>query len=55
MAWTEDAFPNGDAFVGIGIGERDFWGKGYGTDAMKRDPALCLPGAKPEKSELEHL
>jgi RimJ/RimL family protein N-acetyltransferase len=28
-------FPNGDAFVGIGIGERELWGKGYGTDAMK--------------------
>ena len=27
-----------EAWVGIGIGERDFWGKGYGTDAMK----LCL-------------
>jgi RimJ/RimL family protein N-acetyltransferase len=27
-----------DAFVGIGIGERDFWGKGYGTDMMK----VCL-------------
>ena len=24
-----------DAFVGIGLGERAFWGKGYGTDAMK--------------------
>jgi RimJ/RimL family protein N-acetyltransferase len=24
-----------DAFVGIGIGERDDWGKGYGTDAMR--------------------
>jgi RimJ/RimL family protein N-acetyltransferase len=23
-----------DAFAGIGIGERQFWGKGYGTDAM---------------------
>jgi RimJ/RimL family protein N-acetyltransferase len=23
-----------EAFVGIGIGERDSWGKGYGTDAM---------------------
>lgn len=23
-----------DAFVGLGIGERDYWGKGYGTDAM---------------------
>lgn len=29
-----DAFPNGDVFVGIGIGDREFWGKGYGTDAM---------------------
>jgi len=27
-----------DAMVGIGIGDRDFWGKGYGTDAMR----LCL-------------
>jgi len=27
-----------EAWVGIGIGERDHWGKGYGTDAMK----LCL-------------
>jgi len=26
---------HGDAFVGIGIGERDCWGKGYGTDAMR--------------------
>lgn len=23
-----------DAFVGLGIGERDFWSRGYGTDAM---------------------
>lgn len=27
-----------DAMVGIGIGERDFWSKGYGTDMMK----VCL-------------
>lgn len=27
-----------DAWVGIGIGEREFWGRGYGTDAMR----LCL-------------
>lgn len=27
--------PHGEAFVGIGIGERDLWGKGYGTDAMQ--------------------
>jgi RimJ/RimL family protein N-acetyltransferase len=25
----------GNAWLGIGIGERDFWGKGYGTDAMR--------------------
>jgi RimJ/RimL family protein N-acetyltransferase len=24
-----------DAFVGLGIGERENWGKGYGSDAMK--------------------
>lgn len=24
-----------DAFVGLGIGERENWGKGYGTDAMR--------------------
>ncbi len=27
-----------EAWVGIGIGERDFWSKGYGTDMMK----ICL-------------
>lgn len=25
----------GSAWVSIGIGERQFWGKGYGTDAMR--------------------
>jgi RimJ/RimL family protein N-acetyltransferase len=24
-----------EAWVGIGIGEREYWGKGYGTDAMR--------------------
>ena len=28
-------YTHGDAFVSIGLGERDFWGKGYGTDAMR--------------------
>ena len=28
-------WPARDAFVGLGIGEREFWGKGYGTDVMK--------------------
>jgi RimJ/RimL family protein N-acetyltransferase len=27
-----------EAWVGLGIGEREFWSKGYGTDMMK----LCL-------------
>lgn len=27
-----------DAWVGLGIGEREFWSKGYGTDMMK----ICL-------------
>lgn len=26
---------HGDGFVGLGIGERELWGKGYGTDAMQ--------------------
>lgn len=26
---------HGDSFVGIGIGDRAYWGKGYGTDAMR--------------------
>ena len=26
---------HGDSFVGISIGEKDCWGKGYGTDAMQ--------------------
>ena len=30
-----EAFPHGEIFVGIAIGEREAWGKGYGTDAMK--------------------
>ncbi len=24
-----------EAFVGLGIGPRDFWGRGYGTEAMQ--------------------
>ena len=26
---------HGDTYVGIGVGEREFWGKGYGSDAMR--------------------
>ena len=28
-------WPGRDAFVGLGIGERDNWGKGYGTEMMQ--------------------
>ncbi len=34
--WVDVA--HSEAWVGIGIGAREFWGKGYGTDAMR----LCL-------------
>jgi RimJ/RimL family protein N-acetyltransferase len=27
--------PHGDALVAIALGEREYWGKGYGTDAMR--------------------
>lgn len=30
IEWT-----HGNAWVAIGLGERDYWGKGYGTDAMR--------------------
>jgi RimJ/RimL family protein N-acetyltransferase len=26
---------HGDAFVGIGLGERGYWGRGYGSDALR--------------------
>ncbi len=28
-------WPHRDAFMGINIGEREYWGKGYGTDALR--------------------
>ena len=43
-AWPEDKligfvglwanWPNAEAFVGIGIGERAYWSQGYGSEAM---------------------
>lgn len=32
--WIE-SWNHGDAWLGIFIGERDYWGKGYGTDASR--------------------
>ena len=29
------SWADGDCFTFIGLGERDYWGKGYGTDAMR--------------------
>ena len=31
-----------EAWVGLGIGEREFWGKGYGTDMMKFACSMSL-------------
>lgn len=28
-------YPHGDAELGIGLGERAYWGKGYGTDTVR--------------------
>jgi RimJ/RimL family protein N-acetyltransferase len=30
-----EIFPHGEVFLGIGIGERQAWSKGYGNDAMR--------------------
>jgi RimJ/RimL family protein N-acetyltransferase len=27
--------PHGEGVLGIGIGDRNYWGKGYGTDAIR--------------------
>jgi RimJ/RimL family protein N-acetyltransferase len=32
--WIED-WNHRHAWVGIGLGEREYWGRGYGTDAMR--------------------
>src|SRR5690606_32220306 len=32
--WIQN-WSQGDAWLGIFIGEREYWGKGYGTDAMR--------------------
>ncbi len=29
------SFHNGNSWIGIGIGERDYWGKGIGTEVMR--------------------
>jgi RimJ/RimL family protein N-acetyltransferase len=34
VGFEDDDVPRGETFVALGIGERENWGKGYGTDAM---------------------
>lgn len=29
------SMPHSDSFIGIGLGEREYWGKGYGGEAMR--------------------
>ena len=31
----ELSWVHGDTWLGIGLGEREYWGKGYGTDAVR--------------------
>jgi len=35
MALFDESWAHGDALVSIAIGEREYWSKGYGTDAMR--------------------
>jgi len=35
IALFDDSLHHGDALVAIGIGQREYWGNGYGTDAMQ--------------------
>jgi RimJ/RimL family protein N-acetyltransferase len=35
VGFEDDDLPYGETFVAIGIGARENWGKGYGTDAMR--------------------
>jgi len=35
LAFFETFWNHGDAWVAIGLGEAEFWGKGYGSEAMQ--------------------
>jgi RimJ/RimL family protein N-acetyltransferase len=35
MALFDESWAHGDALVSIAIGEREYWSKGYGSDAMQ--------------------
>jgi RimJ/RimL family protein N-acetyltransferase len=34
IGFEDDELPDGETFVAVGIGDRDNWGKGFGTDAL---------------------
>jgi RimJ/RimL family protein N-acetyltransferase len=34
IGFEDDDLPAGETFLSVGIGEREYWGKGYGTDAL---------------------
>ena len=34
IGFEDEELPQGEAFVVLGLGERENWGKGFGTDAM---------------------
>ena len=40
---------NGNSWVGIGIGQRDYWSQGYGSDAMRMQGAINGLGHGPSK------
>ena len=46
---------HGDALVAIALGEREYWGKGYGTDAMQDDAEICIQRGEPEEGGSDRL
>jgi RimJ/RimL family protein N-acetyltransferase len=47
------SWASAEAFVGIGIGERAYWGKGYGTDAMQLALRFAFSELNLERVSLE--
>ncbi len=43
----------GNAWVGIGIGEREYWGKGYGSDAMNLILRFAFAGLNLKRVSLD--
>jgi RimJ/RimL family protein N-acetyltransferase len=49
------SWASAEAFVGIGIGERAYWGQGYGTDAMRLALRFAFHELNLERVSLEAL